>query len=43
MCHNEDFTKVVNAAENGKNALLEVLSSGISINLQNEVNHKILI
>jgi hypothetical protein len=42
MYNNEDFNKVVNAAENGENALLEVISSGISINVQNEVNHKIL-
>ena len=41
MYNNEDFNKVVNAAENGENALLKVISSGISINVQNEVNHKI--
>jgi hypothetical protein len=38
MYNNEDFNKVVNAAENGENELLQVLSSGISINVQNEVN-----
>ena len=31
--NNEDFNKVVNAAK--------VLSSGISINVKNKVNHKI--
>jgi hypothetical protein len=41
MYNNEDFNKVVNAAENGENALLKVISSGISINIENEVNHKI--
>ncbi len=42
MYNNEDFNKVVNAAKNGENALLlEVISSGISINVQNKVNHKI--
>ena len=41
MYSNEDVDKVVNAAENGENALLEVISSGISINVQNKVNHKI--
>ncbi len=41
MYNNEDFDKVVNAADNGDNALLEVISSGISINVKNQVNHKI--
>jgi hypothetical protein len=41
MYNNEDFYKVVNAAENGENELLEVISSGISVNVQNKVNHKI--
>ncbi len=36
--NNEDFNKVVNAAKNGENELLEVICSGISINVQNEVN-----
>jgi hypothetical protein len=34
------FKKVVNAARKGKNELLAVINSGISINVQNEVNHK---
>jgi hypothetical protein len=38
--NNEDFNKVVNAAEYGENALLKVISSGISINVQNKVNYK---
>jgi hypothetical protein len=38
--NNKDFDKVVNAAINGENELLEVISSGISINVQNKVNHK---
>jgi hypothetical protein len=41
MYNNEDFNKVVSAAKNGESALLEVISSGISINVQNKVNHKI--
>ncbi len=41
MYNNEHFNKVVNAAKNGENALLEVINSGISINVKNEVNHKI--
>jgi hypothetical protein len=41
MYNDEDFNKVVNAAENGENVLLKVISSGISINVKNEVNHKI--
>jgi hypothetical protein len=41
MYNNEDFYAVVIAAENGENELLEVINSGISINVQNEVNHKI--
>jgi hypothetical protein len=41
MYNNKDFNKVVNAAESGENALLEVISSGISINVQNKVNHRI--
>jgi hypothetical protein len=36
---NEDFDKVVNAATSGENELFESISSGISINVQNEVNH----
>jgi hypothetical protein len=35
----DDFNKVVSAAKNGENALLAVISSGISINTQNEVNN----
>ncbi len=39
MYNNEDFNKVVNAAKNGENTLLEVISSGISINVKDKVNH----
>ncbi len=35
----EEFNKVVNAATKGENELLAVINSGISINVQNEVNH----
>jgi hypothetical protein len=42
-CNNADFNKVVNAAKNGENALLEVLGSGISINDKNKVNQNNLI
>jgi hypothetical protein len=38
--NNEDFNKVVNAAEKGENELLELISSGISIDVKNQVNHK---
>ena len=41
--NNKHFIKIVNAAENGENALLEVISSGTSINVKNEVNPKIYI
>jgi hypothetical protein len=41
MYDDEDFNKVFNAAENGENALLKVISSGISINVKNKVNNKI--
>ncbi len=41
--YNKDFNKVLNAAKNGENALLNVISSGISINVQNEVNQNNLI
>jgi hypothetical protein len=37
--NDEDFDKVVNAAKNGENALLEVISSRISINVKNEVSN----
>jgi hypothetical protein len=37
--YDEDFNKVVNAAINGENELLAVISSGISINVQNKVNY----
>ncbi len=36
--NDEDFNKVVYAAKNGENKLLAVISSGISINVQNKVN-----
>jgi hypothetical protein len=36
--NDEDFNKVVNAAQNGENELLAVISSGISINVKNKVN-----
>jgi hypothetical protein len=39
MYNNEDFNIVVNAAKNGENELLAVVTSGISINVKNEVNH----
>jgi hypothetical protein len=42
MYNDDDCNKVIIAAKNGENALLEVISSGISINVQNKVNHKIL-
>jgi hypothetical protein len=38
--NDEDFNKVVNAAQNGENELLAVISSGISINVKNKVNHE---
>jgi hypothetical protein len=41
--NNKNFTKVVNAAEEGENELLAVINSGISINVKNKVNNKILI
>jgi hypothetical protein len=40
--NNEDFNKVYFAAYNGENELLAVINSGISINVQDEVKHKIL-
>jgi hypothetical protein len=36
--NDEDFNKVVSAAARGKTKLLAVISSGISINVQNKVN-----
>ena len=36
--NDKDFNKVVNAAKNGENELLAVISSGISINVKNKVN-----
>jgi hypothetical protein len=41
--NNEDFNKVVHAAQNGENELLQVISSEISINVKNEVKQKIYI
>jgi hypothetical protein len=35
--YDEDFNKVVDAVEKGENELLAVISSGISINIQNSL------
>ena len=37
--NDEDFNKVVSAAARGKTKLLAVISSGISINVKDKVNH----
>jgi hypothetical protein len=41
--NDEDFNKVVYAAKEGENELLAVMSSGVSINITNMVNHNIKI
>jgi hypothetical protein len=38
--NNVDFNKMVHAAQIGENELLQVISSGISINVKNEVKIK---